>query len=131
MSTEPSVGFTRRVHSGGFAPPPDSRKKIRKAGVFPPGGEGVSGVMSGGGAQERAGPPRTAGARVGRATEEMGGTTSQSRSPSTKRTIDSSMSVKPGLLRVPGVDIRILAFPAGDIVRPVGAYVVGPVRAGG
>src|SRR4030042_14502 len=69
--------------------------------------------------------------RGGPATEEMRGTTSQSSSPSTKRTIDSSMNVKPGLRRVPGVDVRILAFPAGDIVRPVGAYVVVPVRAGG
>src|SRR3990172_9960514 len=82
-------------------------------------------------ASEPAASSRDTVSRLGPPAEEMGGTTSQSRSPSTKRTIDSSMSVKPGLLRVPGVDIRILAFPAGDIVRPVGAYVVVPVRAGG
>src|SRR3990172_5495146 len=61
-----------------------------------------------------------------------GGRSSPStRTPVIVRPSDSSMSVKPGLLRVPGIDVRILAFPAGDIVRPVGAYVVVPVRAGG
>src|SRR3990172_4217108 len=69
--------------------------------------------------------------RSGPATEEIRGTKSQSKSPSTKSTIDSSMSVKPGLLRIPGVDVRILAFPALHPVRPVGADVVIPVRAGG
>src|SRR3989337_3332129 len=68
--------------------------------------------------------------RSGPATEEIRGTTSQSKSPSTNSTIDSSMSVKPGLLRIPGVDVRILAFPALHPVRPVGADVVIPVRAG-
>src|SRR3990172_6886649 len=48
MSTDPSVGFTRRVHSTGLAPPPDSRKKMRKAGTFPPGRYRISVTMSGG-----------------------------------------------------------------------------------
>src|SRR3972149_2869402 len=82
-------------------------------------------------ASEPAAISRNTVSRLGPTTGEMRGATSQSMSPSTKSTIESSMSVKPGLLRVPGVDVRILAFPAGDVVRPVGAYVVVPVSAGG
>src|SRR3990172_10093646 len=82
-------------------------------------------------ASEPAAISRNTVSRLGPTTDEMRGTTSQSMCPSTKSTIESSMSVKPGLLRVPGVDVRILAFPAGDVVRPVVADVVVPVRAGG
>src|SRR4030067_509755 len=91
---------------------------MRKAGTFPPGRDRISVTMSGG---RGSGP----------AAEEIRGTTSQSKSPSTNSTIDSSMSVKPGLLRIPGVDVRILAFPALHPVRSVGADVGVPVRAGG
>src|SRR3990172_8488137 len=68
--------------------------------------------------------------RSGSPIRESRGTATHRTRPSTNRTTESSTSVKPRLLLIPRVDVRILAFAALRAVRAVGADVVVAVAPG-